>query len=147
MGILKRMRRAGWWHAGIRDPESVAEHSLRVSQLAALTGDLPHTARPYVTAPDPLTITADQTARLPDAAARTVREAVAEYEARTTVEAQCAYDADKLECLLQAVEYKAAGNAHVQGWIDSSRRALKTRTAGRIADAALTISPLAWRDR
>jgi hypothetical protein len=36
MGILKRMRRAGWWHVGVRDPESVAEHSLRVAQLASL---------------------------------------------------------------------------------------------------------------
>jgi putative hydrolase of HD superfamily len=94
-----------------------------------------------------LAITADQTARLPDAAAHTIRAAVAEYEARSTVEAHCAYDADKLECLLQAVEYRAAGNAHVQGWIDSSRRALRTRTAARVADAALTMSPLAWRDR
>lgn len=36
LGVLKRMRRAGWWHVGVRDPESVAEHSLRVAQLASL---------------------------------------------------------------------------------------------------------------
>ncbi|MGQ0775607.1 MAG: HD domain-containing protein [Pseudonocardiales bacterium] len=73
LGVLKRMRRAGWWHVGVRDPESVAEHSLRVAQLASLiaaiegadpgraaflavwhdsqetrTGDIPHTARPYL---------------------------------------------------------------------------------------------------
>jgi putative hydrolase of HD superfamily len=36
LGILKRIRRAGWWHAGVRDPESVAEHTMRVAQLAAL---------------------------------------------------------------------------------------------------------------
>ena len=36
LGVLKRIRRAGWWHAGVRDPESVAEHSLRVAQLAAI---------------------------------------------------------------------------------------------------------------
>jgi putative hydrolase of HD superfamily len=36
MGVLKRLRRAGWWRVGVRDPESVAEHSLRVAQLAAL---------------------------------------------------------------------------------------------------------------
>ena len=172
MGVLKGVRRAGWWHAGIHDPESVAEHSLRVAQLAALiaaeeggdparaallaiwhdsqetrTGDLPHTAKPYVTGPDPQKITMDQTAQLPDIAAKTVREAVSEYEAKTTVEAICAHDADKLECLIQAVEYRAAGNTSVQGWIDSSQRTLMTETAKRIADAALTISPLKWRDR
>jgi putative hydrolase of HD superfamily len=172
MGVLKRLRRAGWWHAGVRDPESVAEHSLRVSQLATLiatqegadparaallaiwhdsqetrTGDLPHTARPYLTTAEPSAITADQTARLPDTAAKTIREAVAEYEARTTIESRCAHDADKLECLLQAIEYRTAGNTNVQGWINSSRRALTTDTAARIADAALAMSPLAWRDR
>ncbi|WP_184840564.1 HD domain-containing protein [Allocatelliglobosispora scoriae] len=172
MGVLKGVRRAGWWHAGIRDPESVAEHSLRVAQLAALlaaeeggdparaallaiwhdsqetrTGDLPHTAKRYVTGPDPQSITADQTAAMPGPAAKVVREAVSEFEARTTIEAMCARDADKLECLIQAIEYRAAGNTSVQGWIDSSRRALVTQTAMRVADAALAMSPLKWRDR
>ncbi len=36
LGVLKRMRRAGWRHVGVRDPESVAEHSLRVAQLVSL---------------------------------------------------------------------------------------------------------------
>jgi 5'-deoxynucleotidase YfbR-like HD superfamily hydrolase len=36
LGVLKRLRRTGWWHAGVRDPESVAEHSMRAAQLAAL---------------------------------------------------------------------------------------------------------------
>lgn len=35
LGVLKRIRRAGWWHVGVRDPESVGEHSLRVAQLAS----------------------------------------------------------------------------------------------------------------
>ncbi|MGH8881439.1 MAG: HD domain-containing protein, partial [Stackebrandtia sp.] len=115
LGVLKRMRRASWWHAGIRDPESVAEHSLRVAQLASLiaaiegaepgraamlavwhdsqetrTGDIPHTARPYLSKPSPEAVTADQTAALPDAARKTVQEAVTEYEAQQTPEAHCA---------------------------------------------------------
>lgn len=172
MGILKRLRRAGWWHVGVRDPESVAEHSLRVAQLASLiavqegadpahaahlaiwhdsqetrTGDIPHTAKPYLSGVDSETITADQVARLPESIRKTVLEAVAEYEAAATVEARCARDADKLECLVQAVEYRAAGYTTVQGWIDTSRAALTTATAQRIADAALATSPLAWRDR
>lgn len=122
MGVLKRLRRAGWWHAGIRDPESV-------------------------TGPDPLSITADQTACLPDLAAQTVREAVAEYEAQSTPEARCARDADKLECLIQAIEYQAAGNTNVQGWIDASRTGLTTAAALKIAAAALNTSTLAWRGR
>lgn len=172
LGVLKRMRRAGWWHVGVRDPESVAEHSLRVAQLASLiataegaepgraallaiwhdsqetrTGDIPHTARPYLDQCSPDSITADQTAALPEAARKTVQEAVTEYESQQTAEARCARDADKLECLVQAIEYREAGYTRVQGWIDSSRRGLRTDTARRIADAALRTSPLAWRGR
>ena len=55
--------------------------------------------------------------------------------------------AHKLECLMQAVEYRAGGNVGVEGWISSSRAALRTDTAIRIADAAVRISPVAWRDR
>lgn len=172
LGILKRIRRAGWWHAGVRDPESVAEHSMRVAQLAALlaaeegadparasflalwhdtqetrTGDLPHTISPYTTKPDPRQITADQTARLPEASRDAVRAAVDEYESQASVEARCAKDADKLEMLLQAVEYRDVGVRRVDGWIDSALKGVQTGTARKIAEAALTISPLTWRER
>lgn len=173
LGVLKRIGRSGWAHVGIRDAESVAEHSLRVAQLAALiaaeegadparaallaiwhdsqetrTGDIPHTAKPYLaTRIDPERITADQVARMPEVAAKTVREAVAEYESQATPEARCAKDADQLECLVQAIEYRATGHTHVDGWITAARNALHTHTAARIADAALVTSPLAWRDR
>ncbi|MDI5979325.1 HD domain-containing protein [Amycolatopsis magusensis] len=169
---MKRMRRAGWWHAGVRDPESIGEHSLRVAQLAGLiaaeeggdparaaylaiwhdsqeirTGDLPHTARAHLDKPDARAITEAQTAQLPDAARDSVRDAVDEYESAETLEARCARDADKLEMLLQAVEYRDTGVRRVDGWIDSARKSLTTDTAQRIAEAAVTISPLHWRDR
>jgi 5'-deoxynucleotidase YfbR-like HD superfamily hydrolase len=172
LGVLKRMRRTGWWYVGVRDPESVAEHSLRVAQLASLiaaiegaepgraallaawhdsqetrTGDIPRTAKPYLDQRSPEVITADQTASLPDTARKTVQEVVAEYEAQQTPEAHCAKDADKLECLIQAIEYHDAGYVRAKGWIDSSRSGLCTDTARRIADAALCTSPLAWRGR
>lgn len=52
-----------------------------------------------------------------------------------------------VEMLLQAVEYRDAGVRRVDGWIDSARASLKTGTARRIAAAAVSLSPLAWRDR
>ncbi|WP_026316732.1 HD domain-containing protein [Actinokineospora enzanensis] len=172
LGILKRIRRAGWWHAGVRDPESVAEHSLRVAQLAAIlaaeegadpgraallaiwhdsqetrTGDLPHTVGEYLTRPEPRRITADQTEKLPGRSRGMVRDAVDEYESRRSLEALCAKDADKLEMLLQAVEYRDVGVRRVDGWIDSARQGLRTAVGRRIAEAAVTLSPLTWRDR
>jgi putative hydrolase of HD superfamily len=76
-----------------------------------------------------------------------IRAAVDEYESQQSAEALCAKDADKLEMLLQAVEYRDIGVARVDGWIDSARKSIKTETGRRVADAALTLSPLAWRDR
>ncbi len=172
LGILKRLRRTGWWHAGVRDPESVAEHTMRAAQLAALlaaeegadpqraaflalwhdtqetrTGDLPHTLHAYVAKPDPRQITTDQTEHLPERAREAIRDAVDEYEDRESLEARCAKDADKLEMLLQAVEYGDIGVRRIQGWIDSARKGLSTETGRRVADAAVQTSPLAWRDR
>ncbi len=172
LGLLKRVRRSGWWHAGVRDPESVGEHSLRTAQLAALiaaeegasperaaflalwhdtqetrTGDLPLTAVEYLKKPEPRDITADQTAALPERSRSLVRDAVDEYETRSSAAALCAKDADKLEMLLQALEYRDVGVRPVGEWIESARKGLKTETARKIAEAALTLSPMSWRGR
>ncbi|MFE7870654.1 HD family hydrolase [Micromonospora humida] len=168
-GVLKRAARTGWWFAGIKDPESIADHSFRTAligmMLAAMEGadparvsmlcvlhdtqetritDIPHIAKSYLTAAPNTTVTADQVAACPPAVADLVNAAVAEYEAGETPEAIVARDADKLECLVQAVEYRHQGIDNVQRWIDSSRAALKTASAHRLADAALTGQPLAW---
>lgn len=168
-GVLKRAARTGWWFAGIRNPETIAEHSFRTAiigmMLAAMEGadparvsmmcllhdtqetritDIPHIARRYVTAAPNTEITADQVAACPPAVADAVKAAVAEYETGETLEAVVARDADKLECLVQAVEYRHQGTNGVQRWIDSSRAALKTPSAHRLADAAEAGQPLAW---
>ncbi|MFC7276497.1 hypothetical protein ACFQS1_21100 [Paractinoplanes rhizophilus] len=49
--------------------------------------------------------------------------------------------------LLQAVEYRDAGVTRTGGWIDSARKDLHLETSRRIAEAAITLSPLSWRDR
>ena len=168
-GVLKRAARTGWWFAGIKDPESIAEHSFRTAiigmMLAAMEGadparvsmlcllhdtqetritDIPHIARRYVTAAPNTEVTADQVAACPPAVANAIEAAVAEYEAGETIEAVVARDADKLECLVQAVEYRHQGTDTIQRWIDSSRAALKTTSAQRLADAAEEGQPLAW---
>jgi putative hydrolase of HD superfamily len=105
------------------------------------TGDLPQTAGAYLAKPEPRQITADQTENLPGRSREMICGAVDEYESRLTLEALCAKDADKLEMLLQAVEYRDIGVNRVEGWIESARKDLKTPTAQRIAEAALTQSP------
>lgn len=168
-GMLKRAKRAGWWIAGISDPESVADHSFRTAVIGAVlatmegadagrvallcllhdsqesrTGDVTHIGRRYVQTRDNLTITKDQVASCPPPVAETIRSAVAEYEAQRTAEAVVAHDADKLECLVQAVEYRAQGCMTVQPWIDTSLAALQTESAKHLAEAALTGNPIGW---
>lgn len=171
LGLLKRARRSGWWIAGIRDPESIAEHSwrtaivgmiiasregadpVRTSMLCSLhdvhetrIGDIPKIGKHYLTATDSETITADQTTECGDPTKQMLRDATAEYEAGQTIEAACARDADKLECLIQAVEYQHQGVTTVKRWIDSSLAAMKTDTARALANAILDANPLAWEN-
>lgn len=172
MGLLKRFKRTGWSTVGVSAPESVADHSFRVSVIASIiaamedadpqraaflalwhdsqetrTTDLPHLAKKYVTAAANEQVTADQIAPLPAGAAAMISLAVGEYEAGTTAEARCARDADKLECLLQAREYAEQGHANTQAWIDTSLAGLSTTAAKQIANEALSQNTLAWLDR
>ncbi|WP_424211176.1 HD domain-containing protein [Streptomyces sp. BI20] len=168
-GTLKNSARTGWWMAGVKQPETVAEHSWRTSLIASViaklegadparaaflavwhdtqetrTGDVNHLGKKYSTAIDPEAVTADQVAGMPELLASTIRELVAEYEAKESPEAECARDADKLECLLQGIEYRAQGYTHAQRWIDNSRARLTTETGRRLAEELLEQDPLDW---
>ncbi|OIJ92221.1 HAD family hydrolase [Streptomyces sp. MUSC 14] len=172
IGLLKRYKRTGWVIAGVPDPESIADHSHRTaviaSAIAALEGadpqraaflaffhdsqetrttDIPHLGKRYLKAASNTEVTGDQTAALPGPLADVVGSAVAGYEARDSAESVCARDADKLECLLQAVEYREQGNRHTQAWIDTSLASLKTASAKWLAEEALRRGPLEWMHR
>ncbi len=172
IGLLKRYKRTGWSQVGVPLPESVADHSFRVSVIASVlaamesadpqrasflalwhdsqetrTTDLPHLTKNYVSAAANEQVTRDQVAPLPPSVADMISAAVAEYEAAETPEARCARDADKLECLLQAREYQDQGHANVQPWIDSSLAALTTASAKQLAHEAMAQNSLDWLER
>ena len=69
---------------------------------------------------------------MPDAAANAFQELTAEFKAGQTIEAQVARDADKLETLLQAVEYQAQGH-DTTAWQETSIAALRTEAAKQLA--------------
>jgi putative hydrolases of HD superfamily len=169
LGLLKRARRTGWWFAGVDDPESIAEHSFRAALIAALlaalegadaaraallallhdtqetrVGDIPLVGKAYVRALPNEQVTQDQTAGLPEGPRELLRGLVAEYEGRTSREAELARDADKLECLLQAREYAAQGYTDVPAWIETSVAALRTDSAKELAGLAQDLPPSTW---
>jgi putative hydrolases of HD superfamily len=168
MGHLKRVPRSGWLLLGVPQPESIAEHSFRVGlvgmALAAIEGadvghtaalcllhdahetrigDVPSVGRAYVTTAAPEAVSAHQTSAMPDAAAKAFQELTAEFEAGQTIEAQVARDADKLETLLQAVEYQAQGH-DTSAWQESSIVALRTESAKQLAQAITATDPQWW---
>jgi putative hydrolases of HD superfamily len=168
-GQLKRSKRTGWWRAGITDPESVAEHSWRTAVIAyfiaiaegadpertatigvfhdlaeARTGDIEYVARHYLTAASDETIAKDQARNLPAAMTDAFLAVVRQMEDGASLEAVCARDADKLECLLQAREYQRQGHQDVQEWIDNMAAAVRTKTGHALAAAALQADPTDW---
>jgi putative hydrolase of HD superfamily len=173
-GQLKRTPRSGWMLAGVKTPESVAEHSFRVGVIAYVIatveganadraaalglfhdlpetriGDVPSVGKSYVTTADPRQVAVDQAAGLPAVLFDHIVALVAEHEnAKTsdaTLEARCSRDADKLECLLQAREYEAAtGNQQLKPWIDSMLRAVTTTTGTELAKTAMVVEPSTW---
>jgi putative hydrolase of HD superfamily len=116
------------------------------SQETRLT-DIPYLAKSYVMRAPNEQVTADQTRGLPGPVADLISGSVAEYEQKTSLEARCARDADKLECLIQAIEYREQGNQNIQPWIDSSLAALQTASAKKLADEALRMRSLDWLAR
>lgn len=169
-GTLKLTKRSGWWMAGVKDPESVADHSWRTALIASIiaqlegadparaaflavwhdsqetrTGDVNHLGKKYAQGEaDPRAITADQVAGMPEQLAEAIRALVGEYEAKESLEAVCARDADKLECMIQGIEYRAQGYAHAQRWIDNSRGRITTKSGQDLADAVLETGSLDW---
>lgn len=170
MGMLKRAKRTGWWIAGIKDPETIAEHSFRVALIGSVlammegadpartallglwhdtqetrVGDIPHIGRRYLDAAGNEKVTADQVSAAHPAVKAGAQRIVAEYESCDSLEAVCAHDADKLECLIQAVEYREQGYSNIQPWIDSSLSNLKTASAQALAEAALDMTSIEWQ--
>ena len=168
-GHLSRTPRTGWLLAGVRDPESVAEHSHRAAVLAYLiatmedadaeracvlavfhdlpearTTDLHSMGKRYVVAAEADQVARDQTAGLPAALAGPIKAVIAEVEAKATFEAVCAKDADKLDMLLRAREYQAEGFRLVDEWVTSAARDMRTATGRALAERACVVSPSAW---
>ncbi len=170
MGQLKRVKRSGWWIAGIEDPESVAEHTFRTAVityllarlegaetgkavLMALFHDVPETrtndahriVRRYVDwrGVDKKAM-GEQSKRLPDEVAKEVVSFFEEFEKEVSSEAKLVRDADLLECLIQAREYQRLGYPDVADWILNAQAALTTESAKRIAAECLKTEPKEW---
>ncbi|GAA3371222.1 HD domain-containing protein [Streptomyces sannanensis] len=170
MGALKRGKRSGWWIAGVKDPETIAEHSWRTAVIGSVlammegadparvallctfhdtqetrVGDIPWIGRRYLTAANNEAVTADQVADAHPKVAAGIQKIIEEYENGESLEVLVAHDADRLECTIQGLEYLQQGYPAAQEWVDSTRAKLKTPSAQALAKAALTMSIAEWQ--
>lgn len=137
VGRLKHLPRTGWVEARIDEPESVADHSFRTALIAMLLSDLQglntDKAMRMALLHDlaeaeigDLTPTQkedrgpsfredeDETlnkllSRLPEGLAKKYTALWEEYRGSTSLEAKVVVHADKLEMVLQAMEYEEGG--------------------------------------
>jgi putative hydrolase of HD superfamily len=110
-------------------------------------GDIAYIGRRYLKAADNRDVTNDQTAGAPPAVRDALAAVVDEIESYETRESIIHRDADKLECLFQAIEYRETGNANMQQFYDTMLDALVTKSAKDIARQALQASSQRWHLR
>jgi 5'-deoxynucleotidase YfbR-like HD superfamily hydrolase len=130
MGHLKHLPRAGWLLLGVPQPESVAEHSFRVGiigiTLAAMEGaDVGRTAALCL---------------LHDAHETRIGDVPSVGRAYVTTAVP---EADKIETLMQAIEYQAQGY-DAAAWRESSLAALRTDSGRQLAQAIGSADPHGW---
>jgi putative hydrolases of HD superfamily len=169
-GLLKRVRRSGWWVAGIKDPESVADHSFRTAVIGfymahlenadpfkvlsmslfndiheARINDLHKMGHFYIDFKEAEKRVFHDQVRDLDQKVRTPLTALREeYDDQKTLESQIARDADILECLIQAREYLDSGHLEAEHFFERAPCYLRTATAKKIWERMLSWDSSAW---
>ncbi len=157
-GLLKKIKRSGWWVAGIKDPESVADHSFRCAIIAyymahlenvdpykALTmalfndihesriNDLHKMGHYYIDFKQAeKKVFSDQVKGLDSRVKKEMEIFRKEYDEQMTKESIVARDADILECLLQAKEYYDSGHTKAKKFFKKAPDHLKTKSAQKL---------------
>ena len=154
-GLLKKVKRSGWWVAGIKDPESVAEHSFRCAVIGyymahlenvdpcrvlvmtlfndiheARINDLHKMGHYYIDFKEAeRKVFSDQMKMLFPGVKSELTKLRREYEGQKTKESIVARDADILECLIQAKEYYDNGHTKAMKFFKKAPDHLKTKSA------------------
>ncbi|HQO57266.1 MAG TPA: HD domain-containing protein [Candidatus Omnitrophota bacterium] len=157
-GLLKRIKRTGWWVAGIDDPESVAEHSFRTAVIGyylaywedvdpfkvvtmslfndiheARINDLHKMGHYYIDFKlAEQKVFKDQVAGLDARVKGALERMRAEYDKQMSPESLVARDADILECLIQAKEYYDNGYCAARLFFKSAPKFLRTKSARKL---------------
>lgn len=170
VGMLKRIKRSGWWVVGIPHDESVAEHSFRCAVigfiLAHMEGadtakvlkmtlfndlhearitDMHKMAHKYVDVRDAeKKAFGEQIEKLEEGIKEDLEEMRREHDEQDTLESLVARDADILECLIQAKEYVDLGFRNAEKFFKKAPDHLKTKSAKKLWGDAKDWDSSAW---
>ena len=157
-GLLKRVKRSGWWVAGIENPESVADHSFRCAVIAFFLACLEHAdvyqviamaifndihesrindlhkmGHYYIEFKDAeKKVFKDQIKFLDKKIGARLQKLRQDYDQQLTKESLVARDADILECLIQAKEYYDSGYKEAKSFFTKAPDFLSTKSARKI---------------
>jgi len=155
LGQLKRVARSGWWLAGVKNPESVAEHAWRTAAISYILGlmekanaercalislfhempecrinDKHKVEQRYI---DEKKISEkvleEQLDSVPKEIGIELKKILEGYGKDLSREQEIARDADYIECTLTAKEYLEQGYKKAQNWIDNCKKCVKTKNA------------------
>ncbi len=157
IGQLKRVKRSGWWCAGISQPESVAAHCFRAALigyflakekkldpekvvLMLLMHDLPETrindlhkvSQRYIDLSKAERRVIEEQAATLGGQGNGYKSIMREFLDMKSKEAILARDADLLECAIQAKEYMELGYKDAENWVINIGKKLKTKEAKQI---------------
>lgn len=172
-GVLKQVRRSGWWMIGIKNGESVADHSFRTALVGYLLAKLEktdpypvvmmcllndlHEARindlhkvghRYIDFPAAeRRASAEQLSPLPAGPRRELESWMEELHRQKTRASHIARDADLLECMIQGKEYADQGHLRALDWMKRPAHLLKTAGARALARRLKTWKSDRWWQR
>lgn len=169
-GQLKRVKRSGWWLAGVKNAESVAEHVYRACVvgwlIAEMEGANPErvvsliafhdmaetrsndfhkvAARYFEKREAELRIVEEQTSEIPHRISENIRKLFQEFKSGDTKESIVARDADYVEASLQAKEYAEQGFESANNWIQNVKKLVRTESAKRLVDGIEHTTSTSW---
>ena len=169
VGMLKRVKRSGWWLINIKDPESVADHSFRVAVVGyilaqmekvnpervvlmsvfndlheARLNDLHKVGHRYINFREAETEASKEQTEPLGEIGEGFFEIHNELKEQKTKESVVARDADLLECFAQAREYEKAGYADAKDWMTNIKKILVTPSAQKLAKELEATDPNDW---
>jgi len=168
LGQLRRVKHEGIKMAGVENPESVADHSLRAAQISFILaklenyqnphevcvinvfhdieecriGDFHAVARRYIKANREKAVE-EQTEKLNDIG-KDIQNLWHQMEKKNTTAGIIAKDADELEQAVTAKEYIEKGYHYAQNWIDNVSRILKTKSARQLLETLKKTNSNEW---